>query len=65
MAKKITTGYCPTCGKTTKHQVIECTEKLGWRIFEGICSLGMIPLACTNDYECECLKCREINTLSW
>lgn len=63
MNKKIIVGYCPECGQLTKHEVIQCEERLGWRIFESIVSMGLIPALDGYRYDCECLKCGEINKL--
>ena len=60
---KIIVGYCDKCGCKTKHTVIHCHESLGWRIFENLCTFGTIGAAFGYDYECECLKCGEINTI--
>ena len=62
MKKKIITGYCPHCGKVTKHEIINCTEGLIWRIFENIFTFGMIAANGYN-YACECEKCKEINII--
>lgn len=60
---KYKVGYCDTCGRETKHVVLECTERLGWRIFENLLTLGAIGAAFGYDYKCECTKCGTINTI--
>jgi hypothetical protein len=60
---KIMVGYCPKCGKRTKHRKIECTESLAWRTFETVVTLGW-GLLFDRDYECECSECGSINTLT-
>lgn len=61
--KKHMVGYCFICGKETKHEVIECKDSAGWRIFETVITAGL-SLALPHQYKCECLRCGEINTLS-
>ena len=63
MMGKVLVSYCSQCGKKTKHEVIQCKEKLGWRIFEGVLSLGLIPMMDGYDYYCECSKCGHIKTI--
>lgn len=60
---KYMTGYCCECCRETRHVVIECTENLGWRIFENLFTLGAIAAGFGYDYKCECTRCGEINTL--
>lgn len=59
---KSVVAYCPNCNKKTKHVPIQCNEGLGWRIFENIFTFGAIAASGYN-YECECSKCGEINTI--
>ena len=56
-------GYCPECGKKTKHRVIECQDSLPYRVFETVFTLGFAA-ALPHDYECECTRCGTINTLT-
>jgi hypothetical protein len=63
MMTKIIVGYCPECGKKTKHTKIECTESFAWRAFETVATLGW-GLLFDRDYECECSVCGSINTLT-
>lgn len=60
---KYLVGYCHECGKRTKQEVIKCEDSVGWRIFEGIFTLGGSE-ALGHNYQCECTKCGEINTIS-
>jgi hypothetical protein len=59
---KYMTGYCHHCGKTTKHQVIECEDSVPYRIFETVATLGFGAML-EHDYKCECAKCGNITTL--
>ena len=63
MKQKYIVGYCSYCRKETKHTIIQCTERLGWRIFENIFTFGAIAAGTGYDYKCECERCKNINTL--
>lgn len=39
MAKEIV-GYCQTCGRKTRHRVVECHDSVPERIFETIITMG-------------------------
>ena len=61
--QKYMVGYCSRCGEKTKHKVIECTDSVGYRIFETLVTVGFALLT-SHKYHCECVKCGKINTLS-
>lgn len=61
--KRHMVGYCYRCGKDTKHEVIECEDSVSWRVFETVVT-ACFALALPHSYQCECLRCGEINTLS-
>lgn len=63
MKKKYLVGYCRKCGKNTKHEVIRCEDNIAERLFLGIVTLG-ISEATGHLYECECIKCGEIRSIS-
>ena len=60
---KYLVGYCPRCGKQTKHEVIKCEDSVGYRIFTGILTLGASE-ALGHNYKCECTRFGKINTVS-
>ena len=60
--KKYMVGYCPECGKKTKHEILESKDSIPWRIFEIVMTAGW-ALAFDHEYYCECSKCGQINTL--
>lgn len=62
MAKYIV-GWCPECGKDTKHLKLECKDSVAYRVFEAVSTFGW-GLLLDHSYKCECTKCGEINTLS-
>lgn len=59
---KYIVGYCANCHKETKHLKLYCEDSVPWRIFETVITLGW-GLLLDHEYECECTKCGEINTL--
>ena len=59
---KYLVGYCSTCLKETKHEVINCRDSVWWKIFENIFTFGFIA-ALGYDYNCECTRCRTINVI--
>lgn len=62
MKKRYMIGYCDHCRKNTKQEVIKGVDSVPWRIFETVATLGFALLT-FHDYECECTRCGEINTL--
>ena len=62
MKKRYLVGYCSTCGKNTKQEVIRCDMPIILRLFLGISS-GGVSEACGYSYQCECTKCRETNNI--
>ena len=63
MMARCLVGYCYECCRETKQVVVECTENIGWRIFENLFTFGTIGAAFGYDYKCECTQCGEINTI--
>lgn len=61
--KKYMIGYCYRCRRDTRHEVIECKDSVGWRVFETVVTAGF-ALAMPHDYQCECTRCGTISTLS-
>ena len=61
--KKQVVGYCDTCHRETKHNVIECEDSLGERILENIITFGLVNAVSCRRYKCECARCGEINTI--
>ena len=61
--KKHIVGYCDTCERETKHNVIECEDSLGERIWENIITFGLFNVYSYRWYKCECTRCGEINTI--
>ena len=61
--KKYLVGYCYTCKKMTKHEVIRYTMPFTARLFLGIASAGISEMI-GQRYECECIKCGAIRDIS-
>ena len=59
---KYIVGYCYRCRKKTKHKIIECEDSMACRVFEAVVTVGF-SLLFDREYECECTRCGEINTL--
>ena len=59
MKDKYIAGYCWKCGRTTKQEVIRCTESVAERLFLGIMTLGMNEMF-GHSYQCECTECGSI-----
>ena len=60
--KKYVVHFCFDCGEETKHEVLECKDKVPYRIFETVFTFGfgaMLP----HYYKCECQNCGRINTV--
>lgn len=62
MKKKYLVGYCWTCCKKTKQEIIRCDMPIVARLFLGIASMG-VSEACGYSYQCECTKCGETNNI--
>lgn len=61
--KKYLVGYCYSCRKKMKHEIIRCTMPFAARLFLGIASAGISEIT-GQQYECECIKCGDIRKIS-